>query len=80
MLCYVYVTLYDILCFVFVMLCYTCYTTCNVVLRYMTYYFMLCYITCYLMLCFCYVITCYVMFMLRYITCFVFVTLYNLLG
>ena len=32
------------------------------------------------MLCFWYVITCYVMFMLRYITCFVFVTLYNMLA
>ena len=47
------------------MLCYTCYITCNVVLRYIT-YLMLCYITCYLKLCLCYVITCYLM--LCYVT------------
>ena len=43
-------------CLCYVMLCYTCYITCNVVLRYITYYLMLCYITCYLKLCLCYVI------------------------
>ena len=34
------------------MLCYICYITGNVMLRYITYVlFLLCYITCYLMLC-----------------------------
>ena len=57
--------LYNTLCFVvYVMLCYTCYITCNVVLRY---------ITCYLKLCLCYVITCYLML------CYVYVIfLYNM--
>ena len=41
------------------MLCYICYITGNVMLRYITYHvlFSLCYITCYLMLCY---ITCHV--------------------
>ena len=39
------------------MLCYICYITGNVMLRYITYHvlFLLCYITCYLMLCLFYV-------------------------
>ena len=51
------------------MLCYTCYITCNVMLRYIIYHdsFLLCYITCY--------------FIIRYRTCTVYVVmLYNMLS
>ena len=65
------------LCCVIFMLCYICYITCNVRLRYITYYvsFLLRYITCYVMLynmlfyVTLYNMLCCVMFMLRCRTC-----------
>ena len=70
--------LYNMLCCVMFMLCYICYITRNVMLRYITYYvsFLLRYITCYVVLCLSYVIE-HVPFMSCYITCYV--TLYNML-
>ena len=66
------------LCGVMFMLGYICYITCNVMLRYITYYvsFLLRYITCYVVLCLSYVIE-HVPFMSCYITCYV--TFYTML-
>ena len=65
------------------MLCYICYITCNVRLRYIAYYvsFLLRYITCYFMLRYitCYDVLClssvieHVVFMSCYITCYIYV-------
>ena len=61
------------------MLCYICYITCNVILRYITYYvlLLLCYITCYFML---HSIPCYVMFVIKHVMFMFVVTLYNMLS
>ena len=76
--------LYNMLCCVMFMLCYICYITRNVMLRYITYYvsFLLRYITCYVtlynMLSFVtsnVILCCYVCYITRY----VYVTLDNML-